>query len=174
MARACMRWLVPGALLLLGAVALARYQDDREDEKRVRQAAFAYYSSVVLGDVEGCARAAMAPFVVVRDGKPTIRTVEQLKATVEAVARRSQVANLSKEEKERIASNMLRVFDDADIRFIGRDTATVVFLLRPAAKSGEGDWLGELLLARSEGRWRVFGEITDSKPAPPMPDVELP
>lgn len=160
------------ALLLAGGVIIGRaLQDASKEEQAVRKAAFAYYSSIILGDTAECLKAARTPLVRVRDGKASLLDTDALRRLVADVGKRASVSNLPQETRQRVVGNMLRVFDEADIRFIGAATASVVFLVRPAARKGEGDWLGELVLGHTADGWRVVAEISDSKPAPPMLDV---
>lgn len=159
------------AVVIAASAFAALRQDAMEEEKRVRQAAFSYYSGVLLGNAEQTLRSSRHPIASIRDGKVTMRDEKALKTTVAEVARRSRAAGLTDEDRTRIANNMLRVFDGADIRQIGGGTASVVFIVRPSGKEGAGDYLGELILSKSGGQWRVIAEITDSTPAPRLPDL---
>lgn len=157
-----------------GALVSAQIAGDRQweqDEKAVRQAAFRYYAGMVLGDADMCAAAVAFPLYALRNGTGVQRDEKTLRALVADIARRGRGASLSDAERKQVLSNMLAIFDDADIRFVGGDTATVVFVLKPPASPDAGETLAELVLYRKAGKWLVVAEITDSKPAPRMPDV---
>ncbi len=163
--------IVAGAgLALLGLWAYGRQSPD-EDEKRIRQAAFAYYSSTILGDAEGCLGVAKFPLVAIRDGKVMTHTPETLRSVVVGVSKRTGIARMSTDAKQELLGKTLQIFDDADIQFLGANTATVVFLVRPPATKGEGNILGQLVLVRSGGAWKVTAEVSDSKPGPPEPEL---
>lgn len=163
--------IVAGAgLALLGLWAYGRQSAD-EQEKRIRQAAFTYYSSTILGDAEGCLRVAKFPLVAIRDGKVITHTAETLRSLVLGVSKRIGIARMSADEKQELLGKTLQVFDDADIQFLGANTATVVFLVRPPATKGEGNTLGQLVVVRSGGAWKVTAEVSDSKPGPPEPEL---
>ncbi len=76
-------------------------------------------------------------------------------------------AGLSDDDRKRIVGNMVAMFDEAPVQFVGANTAELTFLIRRASKPEEGDNLGTLVLYRSEGKWRVIAEVTDSAGVPP-------
>jgi hypothetical protein len=160
---------------LVGCLIAARArQDALTEERSVRRTAFAYYSGVLLGDADQCAGAARAPLVSIRDGRTVIRDETALRTLVADVRKRTGAPQLSKEDRDRMAAHMLQVFDSADVRFLGGSTATVVFVVKPRTTDASGDYLGELVLAKVDGKWRVVAEVTDSKPAPRPPDLDEP
>jgi len=163
------------ALGLVGSLVAAwARQDALAEEKSVRRAAFAYYSGLLLGDAEQCLGASYPPLVSIRDGKMRVRDEKALRALVSDVAKRTGAPQMAKDDRSRMATRMLQVFDDADVRFLGASTATVVFVVRPRTTDASGDHLGELVLGKGDGKWRVVAEVTDSKPAPPLPDPTEP
>jgi hypothetical protein len=156
---------------LLGAVwsfAAARQASIEADEKQVRQAAFRYYAGLVLADETMCLDAVSFPLYSVRNGTGSMRDQKALRALVAEVTRRREGAAPTDEQRKQIAANVLAIFDDASIQFIGGDTASVVFVVKPATDRTTGDNLAELVLYRKAGKWRVIAEFTDSKPAPPL------
>ncbi len=160
--------LTCAAGLWLSAGMPARQLTPEQDEKQIRQAAFRYYAGMVLGDETMCVEAVGFPFYSVRNGSGTLRDEKSLRSIVAEVNRRRQSAKLTDDERKRIAANVLIVFDQASIQFIGGDTASVVFVVRPAPNRQTGDVLAQLVLHRRADKWRVIAEFTDSKPAPPL------
>lgn len=159
-------------LACIAAVGAHARQDVLKTEAAVRKAAFDFFSSFVFCDADRVIDGAVYPMVSLRNGKATIRDEKSMRELIESVAARTGVRGLPAEDRKRIAENMLRVFDSAEIRFLGGNTATVVFVVRPKSKPDEGDYLGELILYKRADRWRVMVEVTDSTPAPKIPELE--
>lgn len=158
-----------GAIGLWLGVGAPAYQSTTDtDEKQIRQAAFRYYAGMVLGDESMCIGAVKFPMYSVRNGTGKLVDEKSLRAVTAEVNRRRATANLTEEERKNIATNILMVFDEAAIQFIGGDTASVVFVVRPARSPQVGDVLAQLVLYRSAGKWRVIAEFTDSKPTPAL------
>ena len=167
------RLLVGSVALLLaaGTWAYRQAQDAVQEEQSIRRAAFSYYSSTILGDAEGCLKVARLPMIAIRDGKITNHSADVLRTLVRQIGNRAGVAGASEEVRKQVVGNMLRVFDDAEIRLLGAKTATVVFTVKPSPSKDVGELLAELVLTKADGEWRVIAEITDSSPAPPMPQL---
>lgn len=113
-----------------------------------------------------CVGAVAFPIYSVRNGTGKLVDEKSLRAVVAEVIRRRKSSDLTDEVRKRIAANTLAVFEEASIQFIGGDTASVVFVIRPASSRDLGDTLAQLVLYRRGGQWRVIAEFTDSKPAP--------
>lgn len=162
---------VPLCLALMGAAAWQASMDVLKEDKEIRRAGFTYYSSTVLGDAQECMKVIRLPLVAIRDGTVRLHTADSFRTMVADVGKKTGVARLSEEARKEIIQNMLRVFDDADIRFLGARTASLTFVVRPAPSRDVGDMLAELVLCKTGDKWLVVAEVTDSKPAPPMPDL---
>lgn len=164
------------ACLLAAGVALVRGQSAADqqwarDEKAIREAAFRYYAGLVLGDADMCVGAVAFPLYALRNGAGAMRDEKAMRALIAEVSRRRSGAALSDDERKQVFANMLAVFDDADIRFVGGDTASVVFVVKPPTSRETGETLAELVLYRKAAKWSVVIEVTDSKPTPRLPDV---
>ncbi|MBM3493426.1 MAG: hypothetical protein FJX72_03745 [Armatimonadetes bacterium] len=162
--------LAASLVALVAVAALARQATGEDDEKKVRLAAFRYYSGMVLGDADLCAGSVAFPLHTVRNGSGTQRDEKALRALVTEIAKRSKSADLTADQRKQVLSNMLAVFDSAAIQFVGGDTAAVTFAVKPAATRESGDVLAHLVLHRSSAKWRVIAEFTDSKPTPVFAD----
>lgn len=160
---------------LAGHLVRAQNAADQQwarDEKAIRETAFRYYAGLVLGDADMCVGAIAFPLYSLRNGAGALRDEKAVRALVAEVARRRSGTPLSDEDRKQVFANMLAVFEDADIRFVGGDTASVVFVVKPPASKDSGETLAELVLYRKAGKWSVVVEITDSKPTPRMPEPD--
>lgn len=161
-------YIVMALALTIAAVVGARAQEKRAEadmEGQVRQAGFRYYAGMVFGDAEECLKATRLPLYTVRDGVGSHQDEKAIRALLTRTAERAKA--FSDEERKQISGNMLAIFEEASVQFIGANTASLTFLVRPGRKEGEGDSLATLLLHRKEGRWLVIAEVTDSAPIPP-------
>lgn len=150
-----------GAVGLVMAQARAAHEEDR-----VRTAARTYYGATAAGDAVRCLAVARLPMTVVSNGQATFRNEAQLRALLAKVAARPGSAPLSAEERTRVDERLRGMFEEAEVTFVGADTASVTFLVRAGAKPEDGDLLAMLLLHRRGGEWRVIGEVRDSTPVP--------
>lgn len=158
------------ALALCAAVAGAWAQEKKtalQIEGEVRQTGFRYYYGMLFGDIEEYLRVTRMPLYVVRDGVGIHRSEKDTRALLSRLAAQIKTKELPAEERKQIIGRMITTFDEARIEYIGANTATLTFLIRPAAKEGEGDLICSLLLYRKNDRWQVISEVTDSAPVPP-------
>lgn len=168
------RWIL--AVVLTGAAGWQALAQDkkpvRDAEGRVRAAAFGYYSSTIFGDADEHMKAARMPIQIIRDGAVTQHDEKATRALLARIVARYKAQNLTADDQKRITANMIAVFDDAAVQFIGANTATLTFLIHQG-EGGSGDSLGLLVLHRKEEHWLVIQEITDSAPIPPAYLLDL-
>ena len=160
---------VPAAcacLSIAGALAWAR-QKAKNAEDQVRVAAFRYYAGTIFGDADVCLAVSRMPLYIVRDGQITLRDDKAMRALLSSIAQHMKQRPLSDDDRKRVTANMLTIFDEASIQFIGANTAACTFLVHKGVKQEEGDNLATLILHRQNDQWRVIEEITDSAPVPP-------
>src|SRR5205814_3631317 len=89
------------------------------------------------------------------------------------IAERSKASKLTDDDRKQMVGNMIRIFEEATVQFVGANTAELTFLIRPGAKKEDGDSLGTFVLHRSGGEWEVVMEITDSAPVPPSYQLDV-
>ena len=159
----------------LAAATWAQEQKKTQDvEGKVRAAGFAYYLATVFGDAEGYLKASRIPLTVIKDGTITQRDEKGARALLAGIGERVRKSGITNDDKGRMAGNMIAIFDDANVQFVGANTAHLTFLIKLGPKA-VGDTLGTLILHRDmTGNWRVIGEITDSSPIPPSYLIDLP
>ncbi|MGC8666601.1 MAG: hypothetical protein ACP5VE_00600 [Chthonomonadales bacterium] len=162
-----LRIAVPAGCILLGGTLAWARQKQKSAEDQVRAAAFRYYAGTIFGDADTCLAVSRMPLYIVRDGAFTLRDDKGTRALLASIAQRMKEHPLSDDDRKRVTANMIAVFDEASIQFIGANTAACTFLLRKGTKDNEGDNLATLLLHRQADKWRVIEEITDSAPVPP-------
>ena len=148
-------------------VVVAQVKKKEDVEGRVRAAAFGYFSATVFGDTDDLAKVARHPLTIIKNGTVSSRDEKASRALLASVAERVKKSGISNADKGKILGNMIAVFDEASVQFVGANSAHLTFLMKQGAKES-GDTLGTFILHRaSDGLWRVFGEITDSAPVPP-------
>lgn len=163
------------AAVVLALAASALAQQDRKEksvgeavEAKIKQAALHYYLGMVLGDLEEYLKGMRLPLQTVRNGKVGTLDAVAAHAMIKDLAAKQAEKPLNQDERTQVVGNIIRTLDEADIRFIGANTATLVFLIRqdPATKA---DYLCALTLHRADpkaGDWKVIQETTDSEPVP--------
>lgn len=165
-------------LVVTGAMGIGVWAQVKKSESHVedqiRQTCFRYYFGTVFGDAEEYMKATRLPLFVIRNGAGTYRDEKQTRALLATFAKNIQNAKLSDEDKKQIGANMIAKFEDASVQFIGANTAAVTFELQRGTKPGEGDKMSHLLLYRTEGRWQVIAEVTDSTAIPPEYLLDVP
>jgi hypothetical protein len=137
-------------------------------EGKIKQAAFRYYVGLVLGDPEQYFQGARMPLQTVTSGKCGTLDEAAARAMLKTLADKRVEKPLSKDERTEIIGNVIRTLDEADIRFIGRNTATLVFLVRHDPQT-KADHLCSLTLHRPDpkaGEWKVIHETTDAEAVP--------
>ena len=150
------------------AICPAQDQKKRVDvEGQIRAASMQYYSSMIFADFEIYQKVSRSPVAVLRDGALTHRDETAAKKLIGQLAEKLKSSKLSDEDRRQMVGNMVRVFEEASVQFVGASTAELTFLIRPGAKKEDGDSLGTFVLHRSGDQWRVVMEITDSAPVPP-------
>lgn len=145
----------------------AQHNADQE-EARIRKTAVSYYTSMIFADIEAFKVNTRSPLAVIRDGTTTLRTEAQSQAVLHDLKVQRAVKPITDDDRKLIQSRIQALFDEADIQFIGANTATITFLMHPADPSKkEGESLCMLVLYRKDDRWLVTSEVTDSAPLPP-------
>jgi hypothetical protein len=137
-------------------------------EGKIKQAAFHYYLGMVVGDPEEYLKGTRLPLQTVRNGKIGTMDETAARAMLRALAAKQAEKPLTKDERTQVIGNIIRSLDEADIRFIGANTATLVFLVREDQKT-KAVQLCSLTLHRPDPKapeWKVIGETTDSEPVP--------
>jgi len=171
------RRTIPLLAMLVGAGiagALAQVKQKQDEEGKIKAAAFAYYSSTVFGEIDDLLKVARHPLTIVKDGAVSRRDLKQSRALLTSVAEKMKEAGVKNEDRGRILGNMIGVFDDSSVQFVGARTAHLTFVMRFGTQQS-GDSLGTLLVHRlPDGAWKVIGEITDSAPVPPSYLLEVP
>jgi hypothetical protein len=164
------------ALIFIAATtALAQQKAKRDDvDGQIRLTSFKYYLSTVFGDSDDYLKVARMPLAVLRDGAITSRDEKATRTFLSQLADRAKSKNLSNEDKSQIAKNMIALFDDASVQFIGANTAELSFLIAKGAKPEEGDRMGAFVLHNEGGKWMVIMEVTDSAPIPPSYLLDVP
>jgi hypothetical protein len=166
--------LAAGALLLLALGAWAQNKKTEDVEGKIRAAAFGYYSSMAMGDYESLSKSVRHPFIVLKDGVLTRRDEKASRVLLTEIADKVKQSRITNEDKGRILGNMIALFDDASVQFVGANTAHLTFVLKYGARD-VGDSLNTLLVHKyPQGAWRVIGEITDSAPVPPSYLLDIP
>ena len=74
-------------------------------------------------DAENLLKSTRHPFIIVRDGVLLRREEKASRSLLAAVADRIKQSRISNEEKGRILGNMIALFDDASVQFVGASTA---------------------------------------------------
>ena len=140
----------------------------------MRAAGMRYYAGMVFGDLDEYTKVSKMPLSVMRDGTITSRDEAEAKKMLGQIAERLKAAKLSDDDRKQMVGNMIRIFDEATVQFIGANTAELTFLIRPGAKKEDGDSLGTFVVHRTGGEWKVVMEITDSAPVPPSYLLDVP
>ena len=155
------------AVCALAAGAWAQEKKAGEEmEKQIRLAGFQYYVGTLFGDADEYMKATRLPLYVVRDGAGKHRDEKETRAVLAASAEHIKAAKVSQDDRNQIVKNLIAIFDEASIQFIGANTATLTFLVKHG-EAKEGDQLATLTLYRKDGQWKVIAEVTDSAPVPP-------
>ena len=160
-----------GAVATLAAAAVWAQQAKSVGELlegKIKQAAFHYYLGMVLGDPEEYLKGTRLPLQTVRNGKAGTLDDASARAMLKSLAAKQAERPLTKEERTEVVGNIIRSLDDADVRFIGANTATLVFMIREDAQT-KSMLLCSLTLHRADpkaGEWKVVNETTDSDPVP--------
>jgi len=169
------RLLVASSAILVGAACLALAQVPQpaptvaptgSEEDAARSAARTYYEAVALGDATRALAVTGLPMTVISNGVVASRSEAQMRAMLGRVAARSGAAPLSEEERARAQQRIAGTFDEAEVAFIGANTASVTLLVGSGTGPEEGDLIAMLLLYRRASQWRVIGEVIDSAPVP--------
>ncbi len=154
--------------ILAGAWAQGR-KNAETIEGQVKKACFHYYVGLIFGQVDEYLKGVKPPLLVVRDGQSTSKDEKSLRSMLFPMSEKMKNSGLTDTDKATILKNMLSTFDEADVQFIGADTAALTFLIKHDQKSN-ADSLCTLVVHRVDaatGLWKVIEEITDSKPVPP-------
>jgi hypothetical protein len=174
------QWAVLSLALAIAGVTIAAYgrQDAPQNvraktvgevlEGKIKQAAFQYYAGTILGDLDQYLRGVRLPMQMLRGGKSVMLDEAAARAMLKAIAAKQSEKPLTREERTEVIGNIIRTLDESDIRFIGANTATLVFLVRHDEKT-KADLLCSLTLYRPEpkvGDWKIIQEITDAEPVP--------
>jgi hypothetical protein len=138
----------------------------RSVESQIRGTGFQYYLANVMGDASIHSKVARLPVQVVRDGVVSSMGEKEVATHLATAKAKFEASKLSDDERKQVFQNMIGLFDQADISYIGADTAILTFVIRPGKTADQGDYLCGLTLFQSQGAWRVIGEITDSKSVP--------
>jgi hypothetical protein len=159
-------------LLALGlALATAAWAQKKKSgeviEDQIRQAGFRYYIASVFGDGDEYQKVTRSPLYVVRDGAIKARDEKESRSFLAGIAESLKARKLSDEDRALVIKNAIALFEEASIQFVGSNTATITFLMRPGKKPEDGDSMGTLTLYRKEGKWQVISELSDSTPVPP-------
>ena len=150
-----------------GATVWSQVKKQEDVEGKIRAAAFGYYSATVFGEAEDFTKVTRHPLTIIKDGAVKTRDDKASRALLASFAERIKKSGLTNVDKGKILGNMIVLFDEASVQFVGANSAHLTFLMKHGAKDS-GDTLGTLLLHRTaDGLWKVFGEITDSAPVPP-------
>jgi hypothetical protein len=158
--------LALSAALTGGACWAVMQAKAQGEEDKVRAVARDYYAATASGDTPRCLATVRLPMTVISNGLTTFRSEAQLRALLARVAARSGSKPLTAEERTRVSDRVRGMFEEADVTFIGADTAAVAFLLRAGTTQDEGDLVAMLILRRLARDWRVIAEIHDSVPVP--------
>ncbi len=133
-----------------------------------------YYASMIFADLDEYQKVSRGPVAVLRDGALTHRDEAAAKKMIEQLAGKLKSSKPSDEDRRQMVGNMLRIFEEASVQFVGANTAELTFLIRPGAKKEDGDSMGTFVLHRAGDQWRVVMEITDSAPVPPAYLLDVP
>lgn len=136
-------------------------------EGQIQRAGFTYYYATIFGDVDEYLKVTRMPLFVVHDGTGTYRDEKATRALLAGFAEHTKAAKLTNDDKKQILKNLITLFDQASVQFVGANTATLTFLARRGATEKEGDHLCTLTLYRKDGTWKVISELTDSAAVPP-------
>jgi hypothetical protein len=136
-------------------------------EGQVRKAAFQYYATMILGAADEHLKVTRMPLYVVRDGVGENRDEKATRTLLNGFAERMKAAKTTDEDKKEIVKNVIGIFDEASIQFVGSNTAALTFLIHHGKTEKEGDHLGTLMLYKKDGAWKVISEVTDSTAVPP-------
>ena len=143
-------------------------------EGEIRLASFQYYLATVFGDSDEYFKVARMPLSLLKDGVTTNRDEKASRAFLSQLADRVKARNYSNDDKSQIAKNMIALFDDASVQFVGANTAELTFLVAKGSKPEEGDRMGTFILHKESGKWMVIMEVTDSTPIPPSYLLDVP
>lgn len=162
--------VVAVVVLSLAATAWAQQGKSVGDaiEGKIKQATLHYYLGMVFGDADEYFKGTRPPVQTVRNGKSSALDEAAARTMLKAFAAKQAEKPLSKEDRTQVVGNMIRALDEADIRFIGANTASLVFLVRQDPKT-KGEYLCSLTLHRADpkvGEWKVILEVTDSEAVP--------
>lgn len=152
--------------IAVGAWAQAKKVGEEMDGQ-IRRAGFQFYSGMAFGDADIYLKATRMPLYVVRDGVGNTRDEKVTRALLEKLADHIKTLKLSDEDRKQMVTNMVAIFDEASIQYVGSNTATLTFLAKRGAMPKDGDQLATLTLYRKEGQWQVISETTDSTAVPP-------
>lgn len=155
-----------GTIAGVGAWAQAKKVGEEMDGQ-IRRAGFEFYSGMVFGDADMYLKATRMPLYVVRDGIGTTRDEKVTRALLTRLGERFTAGKVSDDERKEMVKNMIALFDEASIQYVGSNTAQLTFLVKRGATAKEGDLLATLSLYRKDGQWKVISETTDSTPVPP-------
>jgi hypothetical protein len=145
--------------------ALAQAKAQTEEEK-VRDVAREYYFATVTGSSDRCVATVRLPMTVISNGLVSSRSETQLRGLLARVAAKANAKPLTAADRARVDERIRAMFEEADVTFVGADTASVDFLVRAGTKPEDGDLIAMLLLYRTSRNWRVIAEIHDSNPVP--------
>ncbi len=151
------------------ASAFAQAKKNAEPvEGQVKKACFHYYAGLIFGQIDEYLKGVKPPLIVIRDGNSATKDEKSLRAMIFPMGEKMRNSGLTDTDKATMLKNMLTTFDEADVQFIGADTAALTFLIKHDQKTS-ADTLCTLIVHRVDaatGVWKVIEEITDSKPVP--------
>jgi hypothetical protein len=155
-------------VLVAGAGVLAQQKKTGDEmENQIRRAGFQYFYGTVFGDPDEYLKAARMPLYAVRDGVGRSRDDKETRAMLVRFAERIKATKLNDDDRKLMVKNLIALFDEASIQFVGANTATLTFLVQKGKTEKEGDQLATLTLYRKDGGWKIISEVTDSAPVPP-------
>ena len=154
----------------LGVGAVTQQKKNAEViENQIKKSCFHYYVGMIFGQADEYMKGVKPPLTVIRDGVVTKKDERDLKSMLFSMGERMKNAAIADTEKAVMLKNMLTTFEQADVQYVGADTAMLTFLIKHDAKANS-DSLCTLIVHREDaanGLWKVISEITDSKPVPP-------
>src|SRR5947208_734380 len=115
---------------LLAAGVWAQEKKKADMEGQVRAAGFRCFAGNVLGAFDEIAASVRFPLIVVRDGVVKNREEAESRALTARTAENIKKANLSEDDRKHMSANMVGIFDEASVQFIGANTATITFLIK--------------------------------------------
>jgi hypothetical protein len=163
-------------LIAIGATAaIAQQKAKRDDvEGQIRLTSFRYYLSTVFGDGDDYFKVVRMPLAVLKDGAISNRDEKASRVFLSQLAERAKGKNFSNEDKSQIAKNMITLFDEASVQFIGANTAELTFPIAKGSKPEDGDRMGTFVLHKENGKWMIIMEVTDSAPVPQSYLLDVP